>query len=361
MSQSPPPIPIPAIIEPLPAIPVTNVPAFAHRPGIVTAIGWLSIVVCVATMALCFAIFIGCTVMFARAQSGAASRAIAKQQRPATRITVAKPAQEIFPVDPMNGLGASKRSAVLSALSRVRPMSSARRDQANALLSQAGQRMFPMTAATAVDLRVVQNNVTAHGVLPSARGGEGPTYFVIGTGRVEIYDDHAVFRPTGSADVVSVRAADLKKEARGQSAANQAAAATPVNVKTVKADVIPLSIIAIESLVSGCLAIYLLITGILTLRQNLSARTMQWVYFWIKLPLALIAIGASWKLYDVYATAATRNPGVQLSFETTSALTILSCGVAALVYLIVLAMMLKSRDTRDYYLAASQDTVPQRF
>ena len=80
------------------------------------------------------------------------------------------------------------------------------------LLAQAGKKIFPGDA-NALTPAMIRSNITEAGTVPGIGADHGSTYFIVGTGRVEVFDDHAVFRPDGSMDVVSVRANEAANNA----------------------------------------------------------------------------------------------------------------------------------------------------
>jgi hypothetical protein len=72
--------------------------------------------------------------------------------------------------------------------------------------------MFPFSdrtddgAGAPLDPGLVRRNVSDHGELPSAAAGDrsAPIYYVIGTGKLEVDDSHAVFFPTGGGQAARV-------------------------------------------------------------------------------------------------------------------------------------------------------------
>jgi hypothetical protein len=99
----------------------------------------------------------------------------------------------------------------------------------------------------------------------------------------------------------------------------------------------------LDALLGGLLAIYLLVVGILVLRQHRKARGLQTIFAILKIPLAILAaIGWTWTIDD--ANAGTI-PAGQLKFWLVLFL------VIGLAYPIVLLFVVQMRSVRDYYRA----------
>jgi hypothetical protein len=334
MSHLPPPIP-------RPVLPVNFVSpsTYQRRPGIVTALGVSSIIVAVLTGIACFVVIIWSFVMLANTPAPAAAVAPTPQSAPPELQS-----------DSLNGLSKSKRSIVMLGLTRARSLKPQRMKQIDALLARSGRLMFPL-AGQSFDAKFVRNNVTESGVLPSAKnpsGADGPTFYIIGTGRLEIYDDHAVFRPTGSSDVVSVNANEVQQDPEDQAVP----IFTPVPTSAPVKDEKPLAVfLMIESLASAALAIYLFVVGIFVLRNTLASRKLHWIYVWIKLPLAALAIAATARLSWAYGQAAYNGA------EKGMAIGVMIAAILGILYPVILMVVLKSRGVKDYYVQAKEDAL----
>jgi hypothetical protein len=347
MSHLPPQVPIPVM-------PVTFVTpsAYQRRPGIVTGLGVASIVVAVLTAIACFVVMIWCFIMLANAASAPRT---ARMRPPVVMQNTGKGAiAQAVEEDPINGLSKAKRNMAMAGLTRARALTPPRVKQMNALLARAGRLMFPITVQGS-SAKLVQSNVSESGILPGARGGDGPNFYIIGAGRIEVYDDHAVFRPTGSADVVSVNADEAKQE--DDAVAMQMYTPTPATVVTVNEEKPFAIVLLIEALASGALAIYLFVAGILVLRNVLSGRKLHWIYIWIKLPLALVAVAMTAWLWWQYGEAARLNPGSTFTGEEGMAMGVMIAAIFGLVYPLALMMTLKSRGMKDYYVQAKEDAL----
>ncbi|HEX4055551.1 MAG TPA: hypothetical protein VHX86_14900 [Tepidisphaeraceae bacterium] len=154
------------------------------RPGILTAVGVFSIIV--ASTALL--VDLG-SLGFANAVSHFAVR-----RTPAATINSAPPpltpahAEYVAP----NGLSASQRQIVIAGLSQVRPLSIARQKQVDGLLADAGQQVIGLSPDNLTTDRVVAY-VTDVRNFPNASGGPPDDLFILGSGRLQVSDENAVF------------------------------------------------------------------------------------------------------------------------------------------------------------------------
>jgi hypothetical protein len=101
------------------------------------------------------------------------------------------------------GVGARERGIVIDGLSSARPLTQPRRQQLDLLLKESGKDIM-LLSADSMTPEIVRANVSDSGRMPSASGGVGPDYFVVGEGRLEIWDDHAVFAPSDGRPSVRV-------------------------------------------------------------------------------------------------------------------------------------------------------------
>ena len=192
-SSVPPQAPIP--VEPLPY----TMPSRFGRPGVLTAIGVISI--CVAAISGLFALYsvlMGFGFYMASAMSQRQSRATT-----ATLVAPVPPAPPVastaatMPSGPQVGpLGMSpaERDAAFQSLNGLRPLGPSRRRQLDTILAAAGKSF-------ATD-RVIES-----GTMEDARDGEpGPEYFVTQRGRLEIFNDRAVFFPNDNSPTIRTSA-----------------------------------------------------------------------------------------------------------------------------------------------------------
>jgi hypothetical protein len=215
MSMPPQPLP-----PPLPVQPISYGTPVSNRPGLITAIGVISIVV--GSLALLFNGIsgfwsFGMMMISSATQTAVARQAAAKQ----ATATVTTPG----PVDPVS-MPKPDRQTVLKGLSMHRPISPARREQLDALLVKFGRQIFKLQGAD-LTVNVVQQNVTDSGRLPDAKGGEGPDFFAIGEGRIELADTYAKFVPGDGRETVRVSASEEGEQQNWQ------AGLTPAQVKAI--------------------------------------------------------------------------------------------------------------------------------
>ena len=361
MSYPPPPAPIP---RPTPLVPVPVVPldpnwgrGFERKPGLVSAIGTISIVLALGTL-------VGCLFML-----GWSVTMYALSQRPPMTFvapalippTVAMEPEHLGPIeDETSGLPRAQRQAIILTLTRLKPstsMSPKRREHLDALLAQTGRSMFPLKG-DAVNTAMIRQSVTDSGVLPSSKAGQGPHFFIIGTGRVEVYDTHALFRPTGSGMVTSVSADAHKKlkMATTRAAAGGAWGMKPApNAAQYKRMALPSMLVGLEAVLSAALAVYLLVAGVLTLRSSLSGARLHWIYVFIKLPLVLLAAAITWWLWSEFLAVQSSTP--RTGIGSAAAIIALIGIVCAALYPLALIFILQSSVVREYYKNAYEDAL----
>jgi hypothetical protein len=183
----------------------------SNRPGILTAVGVISIIV--AAMSIIYSLIMGVTgfgMLVASSMSGAMSRA-----RISTSAVTVSPSGTSSNADPMpvgpRGLERRPRQVVVMALTRVRPLPPQRQQMLEALLAQSGTDLFPFDPTSpSITPQTIMNNVSESGRLPSASNGrEGADFYILGGGRLEVYDDHAVFAPSDGRDTIRVSTDDI--------------------------------------------------------------------------------------------------------------------------------------------------------
>src|SRR5439155_23392467 len=129
-------------------------------------------------------------------------------------------------------------------------------------------------------------------------------------GRIEVYDDHALFRPDGSADVVSVSMPPAPPPTTTTSGVTMQqrtivyrtgvppipgpGAVTGVFSPFGKISSTAAIIAIVETVISAGLAIFLAIAGILVLRDARSGRRLHLIYATLKIPLIIIGSIGSW-------------------------------------------------------------------
>jgi hypothetical protein len=378
------PIPVAPLQWPAPP------PQRRGRPGIITAIGIMSIIVaCIALMAnliitfMSFGMLVGSRTprMLTPPMPPPALNSGAAAPNGATAIVGGI---QIDPSESEDGVhDESLRLLVISGMVRARQLDEGRTKQLDLLLMVAGRSIFPfISPATAP--QTIRANVSDSGRLPSASAGKkGPDYFIVGTGRVEVYDTHAIFRPDGSPNVVSVTAptddASVKNDPNASPAdpglpppgtpqpipAPAPPPMTPMPNPMASINPTAATLSMIEGILSGMLAIYLLIIGIMTLRDSRSGGKLHWVYVALKIPLVVLAVIANSLLASSFITglqataaaAAANSPsGSPPAAQTAAAglgaaatFWIILLTAAAIAYPLSLIFVLLTKTVRRYY------------
>jgi hypothetical protein len=116
------------------------------------------------------------------------------------------------------------------------------------------------------------------------------------------------------------------------------------------------TLVAAEAVLSLLLAIFLLVTGILVLRQTPGGRKLLLAYALLKLACGVLGIVAlSWMIRSIWASDANAAFGYASTMAgmakgMATAATVLAC-IGLLFPLAVLLVMLGSKEVRDYYAA----------
>ena len=354
------------------------------RPGILTAVGIFSI--CLG--ALSFLVNAGG--VFSNAAMLVMSKAppslFTMPPMTVTAKTATSPSVSggIVVTPDEDGLPADKRATIIRVMSHGKTQLTQRQiDSLDALMAQAGQRIFPFAAGGTFNAQAISANITERGDIPRAdQTAPVGAYYVVGTGRVEVYENHAVFRPDGSADVVSVTPAPpatgpamqtstvtINTSTGGTSSVtikggppvNPFAAFTAFN----KMNPTGIWITLVASFVSALLAIYLFVIGIMVLRDSRSGARLHWVYAMLKIPLVIVAaVGTHIMTSSMMSSFAASVPGAPgfgvtggagVPAATTSimqSMMIVTAAVTAAIYLaypLSLIFILSTRTVRDYY------------
>jgi hypothetical protein len=448
---APPPVPVQALTYGTPV---------ANRPGIITAIGIISIIV--GSLAILFNAVTGLQAigMMMMSQFSGAATTVTTPAPGGGTVSVTnvgatagdgEESADDEPEDP-NAMPEADREIVLAGIDQVRRLAPERRRQLDALLAKGGRQMFFFTGPQLTP-EAVRRNVTDHGRLPSAGGGDnGPDFFVIGQGRFELNDGHAVFFPDGGGEAVRVDASDTelvgweqgltdeqadavvaevqkKLSASASATGGSATPLTPAQVATIKQQfqapgqgfIRPMPTIAdataqvagvyaspvdksvsvttlqgslnvdatgavtssntwgggafggvggpvfqingtaaamavAGTLLGGALGVYLLIIGILVLRQSLRGRRLHLIYALLKIPVAVLAgVGLAWMWSSFIVNVATTTGGVTPPAGVTSGMTAAAMWWAALLvllgcaYPIFLLVALRTPTVREYY------------
>lgn len=381
MSQPPPFPPLGAQGEPIPVQPIPYTPPFAtavsalppmapipaeslpygtpiaRRPGLLTAIGIMSIIVGSLTVLSTAVQGVQTLVMFAYAQTSATMTRINTQMASAAQVAATPvPASEDGFAD------VDERETVLTGLTRARVLPPERRRQLDALLLDGGKEMF-LLRGPQLTAQAIQSNVSDSG-RKFADDGDGAEFYIVGQGEIEVYDDHAVFYPSDGGEMISASAEvseepAVEPEADGSGIASSSVettssiAITPTPGPTTmpaapaagpRINKPALAVLMIERLLSLGLAVYLFVIGILVLRQSPRGRRLHHVYAFAKIPLALVGGWATWKLWMSFFSGF--GPG---SIATAWTPWIVAVTVLACAYPIALLIVLRSRTVREYY------------
>lgn len=424
---------------------------YGGRPGLITAIGVMSIVVAALSIiwSLGSVAQAGFFYMMSMISSSAAGAAAPGGSPPgsgsvlihSTTVHVGR-----TPVLP-RAMEAAERESTVAALARLQPLLPSRKRQLEAILASAGREMGT-------------DQVTSSGTMPEMRSGEPPPdFFTTPSGRLELYNDRAVFFPTGGGPAVRVSAptagADVGTKSAPPGAAGEetttadedagAAATGPASNSTtapstapgalsaaeiqsiiqqaqsrsgnglnaaqvnslqmvlsvpgqqlvqpgaaagsvdsavaaagtaayvhfsdggslslgaqgdvlsmVAAPVMPtfsfrpmtLGLMIASAMASLGLAVYLLVCGIMTLRQSPRGRRLHFIYVGIKLPLAVVAgVASAWATHDLMASVGGSAAPTVFPAVASGALPLI-LGIA---YPIALLIALNLKATRDYY------------
>ncbi len=312
MTYPPPPIP-PIGVPPIPIAPLPYSPPMPVRPGILTAVGVISLILgglgILASVggvgrALIYGVASKMSVTAATATPGMVTVG------PNGTMTVTPPSGPALP------LSISPNAVTTAdALAALEPLTPKQKDQILGLLGTQGDWVLATpdgggnwTAADA--LRMVRT----HGPVAATPdiGGNG-FFFQTSDGRLEVHDTFAIFRPTGGTLISS----SVQRDAAGQlvstdqSPADDGSIATTPNVavpgpgRQARARVVPPfrftaspGAIRLSVLAEGLcliLGLLLVVAGAQVLRNAPSGRKLHMIWAVIKLPIiALTAVASAW-------------------------------------------------------------------
>jgi hypothetical protein len=118
-----------------------------------------------------------------------------------------------------------------------------------------------------------------------------------------------------------------------------------------KVDMTSFATVMVECILSGVLAIYLVVSGIFVLRHSLIGSKLHWIYVALKIPLAVIgavALPSLWYSFFNSIQSASPMGGTPMQINGFVVFGIV-IGALAIAYPIGLIFALSSRGARGYY------------
>ncbi len=196
-----------------PPVPYSSPGPVQARPGIVTAIGVISIVVaCISGItslilggqAMVLLMIVKMTAAMPRGSAlSVSSPNVSVYTANSSSVKAARPSVGV------NALSDAERDAVNSAFSSLQPLSAERSSQLQGMLVEHGRELFPHGGTVLTSDRVGKL-VTAKSSESAAEGhGEGSSWYVIPSGRITLFDDRAVFASVDGTTSFESRAADV--------------------------------------------------------------------------------------------------------------------------------------------------------
>jgi hypothetical protein len=339
-------------VEPLESLEYVTPRDRNPRPGVLTAVGVLSIIVGAASLLASAA---GGFMAFGMLMA----TKVVMPPLPATMPTTARTAR-VTPVVrngtlvlESDGFDAKTVRMVADVFDERRKLNAARRQQLEELLSQSGQTIFPVPGGGPPTADYIDNNISSDGA-----AGNRSVYFVVGTGRIELSDQSAIFRPRRSGSVITVYANSTPSTAAA-TPSSRPARARPTTMPNPFANVNPTAamVTVAENVVSAALAIYLMVIGGMVLRDHPAGAKVHWIYIAIKLPLIVVgAVAMSWLYSGLLAgfnnmLKVTMPPGSppMPALGTRMAAAAVVGALFSAAYPIGLIFVLLSRKVRDFY------------
>jgi hypothetical protein len=303
------------------------------RPGILTAVGVMSIVVASLSM-------IG--------SCASVVNTIAMQIIPGGRfVPTTSPTTLPAPVTitTATAMPMEQRQIVVATFNSQITLSPQRQEMLDKLLAQAGADMF---YGSEISTENVKKNISESGQLPGANGEAGNDYFIISTGRIELTDDHAVYSPTHGESVRVYNNASDDPTTTPSPSTSTLPTAMAFSTASVSSNRGVAIFYGATALISLGLAIFLLIAGILMLRNSRRSRRMHLIYAWLKIPTVIVAGSAYlWMAQGMFSSMPTSVGGTQAML----ALGIWELVQAAIAcaYPIALLIILNRKTTKDYF------------
>lgn len=331
------------------ALPVT--PAQSARPRIVTGVGVVSIAVAILGLAGSVLTAVAAIAFYAGAHEvGArAARAAALSRSPLFAPEPVKLPVEVGP----NGLAGTQRRGVIDAFYAVRPLRPPRVEQIDAILARHGRTMLLSAQDRQAGLEPsperVRGLVLDQGELFGGSRAAGPDYFKLSTGRLELYDDRAVFYPVdGSPTLRSALPRPATRPASSQTQPTLAPTPTP----STGALVVVLS----ASLAALSLSVVLFVAAVQVLRGMPAGRRMHVIWAWGNIAVTVVAAVAFWwmirRFYDAllhYDSAAPPLGGAGVPRFMVQPHHPLVAAAVALVYPLAVLAVMRQQTVREYF------------
>jgi hypothetical protein len=245
-------------------------------------------------------------------------------------------------------IGASANAvAVADGLGELETISPAQREQLLNLLGQYGDFILGAPDDPAnLNAAAAAKMIKSHG--ENIRGTDRSVYFLTPDGRLELHDDHAIFHPAGQPAIVT----SIVPNAVSYGGATPVPVMPPVVFPTFSAGTLGLSIAT--GIINLCLALYLVVIGIMTLNNSRSGRKLHLIYATIKLPVVIIgAIAGAMMMTSMMSAARPRVPmvGFYLGFGLVTA-------SLPMIYPVALLIALNTRRVREW---SAQDKMDAGF
>jgi hypothetical protein len=334
------------------------------KPGVITAIGVLSIVLAslsiitsavTSVQALVQSAFLGTYRVVANATAARATLAAA--QAAATQPTPAAPL----------GLAFDQRQIVIAEMSAQQSLSPARQAQLDDLLAQNGQTMLGLPSAQVTPQAVRSAVLSSSRGRSLGQGQSGPSLFETTGGRIELYDGNGVFRPSSKSSPTVRSAADARHY---QIVIGVLPAPPPTSIPPAPSPAAPapkldrgaMGFVFCDSFMSFALAVYLLVIGIITVRGSRAGGKLHLAYALIKLPVLIFGAYAWWRFQQNFAAALLSIQSQPSNPALASARASISTGLGesaiwlaalAAIYPVALLIVLFSSKSASEYFAAT--------
>ncbi len=290
-----------------PEIPVDPVLSYAteyvdtRRPGAIIAMGVLSIVFAVIS-----GVMAAFSLLMAVGLSASSTRAgpvvITSSSTTVTPRSTALPSPD--------GVGAAQRGFVLDRVRELTTLSPARKDVLEAFLSEKGTDIDPRLSRLA-GAEAATRMITAAGA-----NDAGETIIDFNSGRLTVAEDHAVFEPTGTTDLIQLDLSTMNPRpgAPGFSLDGVSSIGRPYTVGTPaplpKFGAASIGLSMANGIVSSILSLLLLIAAIFLLRSKPAGRRLHLWWAWLKMLGAILGGAAVFYFYYDIMTSVAATPGV---------------------------------------------------